>query len=209
MQHTTCPKCGTSISPMALRSHLESRHGISFPNMNEIASQKGLTLGEYSDRISTGDAYTEGSPLNYSTKDRLSQSEAEETIVKYGEDSGVAIDQYGNEIIVEEPALLASELKRRAREQGVNVKYVHIQGSQSMMQYENPTLEDTASLSLTAWAIFIIIVAAAIIAVLLTVYQIIKMLYELGGVSTLAAGSAVIVGLIVVGGLALYTIISK
>lgn len=177
--------------------------------MNEIASQMSLSVDEYSDRITAGDAYTEGNPLKYDSKTRLTQEEAEETLVKYGEDSGIAIDSYGNEVNVDDPALLASEMKKRAREQGVNVKYVNIQGSQTMMQYEVPDIKEGATLSLTAWAIFIIIVAAAIIAVLVTVYQIIKALYELGGVSTLLAGSAVMIGLIVVGGVALYTILSN
>lgn len=175
MNEITCPipTCDESYHPLELKEHLETAHNIGTKNVPEEELKDIGLEGTYR-RLST---YTWGTPLNVKDKSQVREEEAEQTYPRYGEVVKIGLDETGKRVYIDKPKEVADELKKELRNQGLEPKYIKIQGAEVRCQYVNPEGETLGAIAI---AIAAIAVATAIVAVYyLVVEKFAETLYEI------------------------------
>jgi len=207
LNENECPRCGAAMTGAKLTQHLKERHGISFPSVNEIAKERGKSPVTFEAELAGGKVWEQGNPLDFRNKKYMSKSEAKKESVEYSEQRGVAMDKDGNPMEIEHPQVFANKLHDNATANGHQVEYIKVQGSDNIAHLYYPGYKSSLSL----WIAFVVILAAAIIAVLVTANFVAHSLYKLflgPGGARAKIGTALIIGGLAFGGYLLYKIVS-
>ncbi len=204
----SCPLCPKELNVGGIKAHWEERHGISVSDFNKVISDRLSSKNETDLKsLASGTPYTEGKELNVSDREFVSEGEAEQTAPKYGEAVEMPLDSYGDSLTFPDKQDVASQIRFRFDDKEADLQYMEIYNNQAITQYKSE--EEEGTLGLVTIAVVAIIVAAAIIAVLLTIDHVAKNLYELavkGGPAGVAS-VGLIIGVLAIGGYTLYNTI--